>query len=190
MLNIVFLGPPGAGKGTQSKIIEDAFGLKQLSTGAMFRAEIAAGTPLGLQVKSVMDAGSLVSDDITDDIIRRRITQPDCKNGVILDGFPRTIPQAEALDEMFAEFGFKLYAVLQLVVDDAILLGRIQERDAQSGERRPDDDPEILKKRLAAYHSQTAPLLPFYKAKGLLHKIDGMMPVDQVTAEIFRILKK
>jgi adenylate kinase len=189
MLNIVFMGPPGAGKGTQSKIIEDTFGLKQLSTGAMFRAEIAAGTPLGLQVKSVLDAGSLVSDDITVGIIRARLSQPDCKNGVIFDGFPRTVPQAEALDALFAELGHTLHAVLQLVVDDSILLGRIQERAAQTGEKRADDDPEVLKKRLAAYHSQTAPLLPFYREKGLLHQIDGMQSVETVAAQIARILQ-
>lgn len=188
MINIVLLGPPGAGKGTQARLLEERLALKQLSTGNMLRAEIAAGSPLGQEVKTIVDSGGLVSDDIVLRIIKHRIRQADCASGVIFDGFPRTVPQAEGLDNMLADNQMKLNAVIQIVVDEDILLERIQTRAASSGERRADDDPEVLKKRLDAYRAQTAPIIPFYEARGLLHKIDGMQPIDTVAAQIAAIL--
>ena len=189
-MNIILLGPPGAGKGTQAKILEEGRGMKQLSTGDMLRAEIAAATPLGQTVKGIMDSGGLVSDDIVIQMISNRIDQADCKRGFILDGFPRTVPQAQALDAMLAQKGKSLNAVIQLVVDEAALLGRIQKRAAESAATgaRSDDNEDALKKRLDVYRAQTAPILPYYESKGLLHQVDGMSPIDQVTAGIARIL--
>lgn len=187
-MNIILLGPPGAGKGTQAKILEDQRGMKQLSTGDMLRAEVAAGTPLGLQAKGIMDAGGLVSDDIMIGMISNRIDQPDCKNGFILDGFPRTVAQAEALDKMLAAKGKDLDAVVQLVVDETILIDRIRKRAAESSTVRADDNEETLKGRLDVYRNQTAPILPYYEGKGLLQKVDGMAPIERVTSEIADIL--
>lgn len=190
MINIILLGPPGAGKGTQAKVLEQNFGLKQLSTGDMLRAEIAAASELGCKVKAVMDSGALVSDDIVIDIIRNRMTKPDCARGVIFDGFPRTVAQAEALDAMLAAAGFPLTAVIQIVVDEGALLDRIKTRAAQTvGTARADDDPEVLKTRLDAYRAQTAPIIPFYESKNLLQKIDGMQPIEAVSAQIAALLK-
>jgi adenylate kinase len=190
MINLILFGPPGAGKGTQAKLLEDTHGLKQLSTGDMLRAEIAAGSELGLQAKSIMDAGHLVSDAIVIAMIATRIDQADCAKGFILDGFPRTVAQAEALDRMLAEKNKKLDCVIELQVDHAALLARVQKRAAESETVRADDNEEALKKRLAVYVQQTAPVLPYYQQKGLLRSINGMESVEHVTASIQAILKE
>jgi adenylate kinase len=188
-MNIILLGPPGAGKGTQAKILEDTRGMKQLSTGDMLRAEIAAQSPLGLKVKAIMDAGQLVSDDIVIEMISNRIDQPDCNKGFILDGFPRTVPQAQALDKMLFTKGRALNAVIELSVDENILLSRIQKRAAESGPNaRADDTEEALKKRLSVYRAQTAPILPYYETQAVLRQVDGMAPIDEVTGQIASIL--
>lgn len=187
-MNIILLGPPGAGKGTQAKLLEDTRGMKQLSTGDMLRAEISAKSPLGLKVKAIMDAGSLVSDDIVIEMISHRIEQPDCAKGFILDGFPRTVPQAEALDKMLATKNKKLGAVIQLVVDENALLARIEKRAAESANVRADDNADALKKRLAVYNEQTAPIIPYYDGQGMLKKVDGMATVNIVTEQIGKIL--
>lgn len=187
-MNIILLGPPGAGKGTQAKILEDTRGMKQLSTGDMLRAEIAAQSPIGLKVKAIMDAGSLVSDDIVIEMISNRIERPDCAKGFILDGFPRTVPQAEALDKMLATKGKELGAVIQLVVDENALLARIEKRASQSTIVRADDNADALKKRLAVYNEQTAPIIPYYEDKGMIKKVDGMAAMNIVSEEIDKIL--
>ncbi len=188
-MNIILLGPPGAGKGTQAKILEEERGLKQLSTGDMLRAEIAAETPLGVEVRQIMDAGGLVSDDIVIRMIATRIDHPDCARGFILDGFPRTVPQAQALDNMLAQKNKNLDAVIQLVVDEAALLVRVQKRAAENPNAvRGDDNEDALKKRLDVYRAQTAPILPYYESKNLLKKIDGMASVEAVTESIREIL--
>jgi len=189
-MNIILLGPPGAGKGTQAKILEEGHGLKQLSTGDMLRAEIAAQSPLGLKVKTIMDAGSLVSDEIVIEMISNRIEQADCSKGFILDGFPLTVAQAEALDEILAHKGKKLHAVIQLVVDEGALLARIEKRASESVNVRADDNAEALKKRLAVYNEQTAPIIPYYEKKGNLRNVDGMAAVNIVTEQIADILDK
>jgi len=187
-VNIILMGPPGAGKGTQAKILEETRGLKQLSTGDMLRAEIAAQSPLGLKVKEIMDAGSLVSDEIVIEMISHRIEQADCAKGFILDGFPRTVAQAEALDKMLHEKGKDLNAVIQLSVDEEALLARIEKRAAENGGARADDNAETLKKRLDAYRAQTAPILPYYEGKGMLQTVDGMADINVVTSKIAAIL--
>lgn len=188
-MNIILLGPPGAGKGTQAKLLEDTRGMKQLSTGDMLRAEISAQSPLGQKVKAIMDSGALVSDEIVIEMISNRIEQPDCKNGFILDGFPRTVAQAEALDAMLAQKGRNLDAVIELSVDEGILLSRIQKRAAESaGNVRADDNEDALKKRLGVYRDQTAPIIPYYKGKGILRQVDGMAAIDDVTSQIGEIL--
>lgn len=189
-MNIILLGPPGAGKGTQAKLIEDRDGLKQLSTGDMLRAEIAAQSALGVKVKAIMDAGALVSDEIVIEMIANRIEQPDCSKGFILDGFPRTVAQAEALDTMLAGKGKKLNAVIELAVDEGALLARIEKRAAESTTVRADDNAEALKKRLVAYRSQTAPIIPYYKEKGMLKTVDGMADITDVTNGIAKILSE
>lgn len=183
-MNIIFFGPPGAGKGTQSGIIQAEHGVAHLSTGDMLRAAVAAGTDVGRTAKALMDEGKLVPDDIIIKIVADRIETPDCAAGFILDGFPRTLPQAQALDHMLADKGRKLDAVLQLRVPDEILIGRIEKRVRESGRARADDKPETLKRRLGVYHEQTAPVLPYYEQAGLLHVIDGNRPIDDVTAAI------
>jgi adenylate kinase len=214
-MRLILLGPPGAGKGTQAQWIKETWGIPQLSTGEMLREAVAKGTEVGREAKAIMEAGKLVSDDIINRIVAERIDQPDCRNGFILDGFPRTIPQAEALDRMLAERGLKLDAVVEIRVDNAALVQRIAGRfscakcgagyhDTFKPTRRPgvcdecgstefvrrkDDNAETVQARLAAYEAQTAPLLPYYEAKGLVRTVDGMAPIDDVTAAIRRALE-
>jgi len=192
-MHLILIGPPGAGKGTQAKILEQEYGLKQLSTGDMLRAEIAAGTDLGKKAKAVIDKGELVSDDIMVDMIAARIEQSDCAKGVIFDGFPRTVDQAEALDAMLEDKGKPIDAVIEFVVDEEALVERLRTRIQQTIDAgqpvRGDDNEETLRNRLKVYRNQTAPILPYYESAGLLKKVDGMKPIDFVTAEIKGILK-
>lgn len=191
-MRLILLGPPGAGKGTQAQRLVEKHGLVQLSTGDMLRAAVAAGTPIGRKAKDIMDRGELVPDDIVVAIVAERIEQPDAQKGFILDGFPRTVPQAEALDRMLAEKGLGLDAVIELKVDEAILASRVAKRVAEMlgrGESvRGDDNPEALKKRLAAYRVQTEPLVAYYSRKGSLKSVDGMAPIPEVAAAIDRHL--
>ena len=189
-MNIILLGPPGAGKGTQAKRIETAHGMVQLSTGDMLRAAVASGSALGQEAKRVMDAGELMSDALMVQMISDRVDQPDCAKGFILDGFPRTTGQAEALDRMLADKGLKLDAVIQLKIDDEALVGRIETRIAETSEseRRSDDSIETLRQRLKVYHEQTAPLLPYYQGKDVLRTVNGMAGIDAVTASIEGLL--
>ena len=188
-MNLVLFGPPGAGKGTQSKILTETRGLPQLSTGDMLRAAIAAGTPLGLASKALMDKGALVPDETVIGIIAERYDQPDCAKGAVFDGFPRTIAQAKALDEMLAERGRKIDLVLELKVDDAALLARVESRIAAGGPVRADDNPETLKKRLEVYYQSTAPVLAYYRTQGKVKSLDGMAAIPTVTAQISGILE-
>jgi adenylate kinase len=213
-MNVILLGPPGAGKGTQAKRLEKRHNLVQLSTGDMLRAAVASGSELGRKAKSIMDAGHLVPDDLMIAMISERIDQPDCAGGFILDGFPRTTPQAEALDEMLAEKGLKLHSVIEMKVDDEILVDRITGRytcancgagyhdrfqqpkvagvcDNCGGtefNRRADDNEETVRTRLAAYYAQTAPILPYYRDRGVLRAVDGMAGIDRVTDQIEAVL--
>jgi len=191
-MRVILLGPPGAGKGTQAQRLIAKHGVVQLSTGDMLRTAVAAGTPVGLRAKSIMERGELVPDDVVVAIIADRIDQPDAQRGFVLDGFPRTVPQAEALDRLLTERGLKLDAVIELKVDEGILLQRIEKRIADMtarGEKiRSDDNPEVLKGRLFAYREQTAPLVGHYAGKGLLERVDGMAAVDDVSAQIGRLL--
>jgi adenylate kinase len=187
-VNLVLFGPPGAGKGTQAKILAEKRGLPQLSTGEMLRAAIEAGTPLGLACKALMAKGELVSDETVIRIIAERYDRPDAANGAVFDGFPRTIPQAEALDTMLAERGRKIDLVLELKVDDAVLLSRVEARIKAGGVLRSDDTPETLAYRLGVYYRNTAPLIDFYRGQGKLKTVDGMAPVEAVTAQIAEIL--
>lgn len=182
---LILLGPPGAGKGTQAKILEDRYGIKQLSTGDMLRAAIAAGTETGLKAKAIMDAGNLVSDDVMVAMIAERVDEPDCANGFILDGFPRTLAQAEALDAMLARKSLELDAVLEFQVDEEALFARIEKRAREDGANaRADDNVETMRKRLAVYRDQTAPIVPYYRDRGKLKTIDGMEPVETVSAAV------
>lgn len=191
-MNLILIGPPGAGKGTQAKILEEIYGLKQLSTGDMLRAEIADGTDLGKKAKAIMDAGNLVSDDIMVGMIESRIEQSDCAKGVIFDGFPRTVEQAKALDAMLAKKGKPIKAVIEFVADEETLVERLNSRIAQTiaagQEVRGDDNEETFRKRLGVYRAQTAPILPYYEGTGLLHKVDGMASVEDVSEEIKGLL--
>jgi len=213
-MNVILLGPPGAGKGTQAKRLEKRHNLIQLSTGDMLRAAVASGSELGKKAKTLMDAGHLVPDDLMIALISDRIDQADCANGFILDGFPRTTAQAEALDAMLAEKGMKLHSVIEMKVNDDILVDRITGRytcakcgagyhdrfqkpkvegvcDNCGGtefKRRADDTAETVRTRLATYHAQTAPILPYYKGKGVLKAVDGMAGIDQVTDQIEQVL--
>jgi adenylate kinase len=186
------LGPPGAGKGTQAQRLVHKYGIVQLSTGEMLRAAVAAQTPVGLQAKDIMASGSLVPDEIVIGIISDRLDQPDMKNGFILDGFPRTVPQAEALDELLKKKHIKLDAVVELRVNESALLNRVETRVAEMRARgeevRIDDTPEVLSKRLASYRSMTEPLIHYYSERRKLATVDGMMTIEQVTREINRIL--
>lgn len=183
-MNIILFGPPGAGKGTQAELLVQSRGMVQLSTGDMLRAAIAAGTELGLQAKEIMDAGKLVSDDIMIGMIAERMEADDCKNGVILDGFPRTVAQAQALDAMFADKGISLDSVIEIRVDENALFARIEKRALETGGARSDDNAEVLAARLKVYHDNTAPVLPYYEDKGQLVTIDGMQPVEEVNKQI------
>ena len=191
-MRIVLLGPPGAGKGTQAKQLVSKYGIVPLSTGDMLRAAVAAGTPIGLKAKDIMARGALVPDDVVVGIVSDRIDQPDARNGFILDGFPRTVPQAEALDRMLEKKGQRLDAVVELKVDPDILIRRIESRIEQMKRRgealRADDNPEVLKQRLAAYGIQTAPLVDYYRGKGALRTVDGMAAIDDVASAIGRAL--
>lgn len=192
-MKLVLLGPPGAGKGTQGDRLIERHGLTRLSTGDMLRAAVKAGTPVGLKAKDIMARGDLVPDDVVIAIIDDRLQEPDVKNGFILDGFPRTVGQAEALDKLLASKGIKLDAVVELKVNEGALLKRIETRIAEMTARgetvRADDNPEALKKRLDAYRAQTAPLSAYYAKQGSLQEIDGMLPIDAVSAEIEAKLK-
>jgi adenylate kinase len=216
MMNIILLGPPGAGKGTQAQRLQRERGMVQLSTGDMLRAAIAAGTPVGLQVKAVLDAGELVSDDIMVALIGERLDQPDTASGVIFDGFPRTQAQAEALDRLLAERGCSLDRVIELHVDEEALVERIVGRFAcgDCGEgyhdtfkppqtegrcdgcghdafkRRPDDNAATVRTRMAEYRAKTAPILPYYEAEGLVSRTDGMASMDEVYAATLAILER
>ncbi|BCH54125.1 adenylate kinase [Agrobacterium vitis] len=213
-MRLILLGPPGAGKGTQAQRIVDKYGIPQLSTGDMLRAAVSAQTEVGKRAKAVMDAGKLVSDDIVIAIVSERIDQDDCSNGFILDGFPRTLIQADATEEMLAVKGLELSAVVEIRVEDEILADRIAGRytcaNCGTGyhdenlkpkvdgvcdkcgsthfKRRPDDNRDTVKTRLQAYYKETSPLIGYYYAKGKLHSVDGMAEIDQVTAEIETVL--
>ena len=191
-MRIILLGPPGSGKGTQAQRLVQRYGIVQLSTGEMLRAAVAAGSPVGLRARDIMASGGLVPDDVVVGVIADRIEQPDAKKGFILDGFPRTVPQAEALDGLLKHKHLKLDAVIELRVNESALLQRVETRvaemQARSEEVRVDDTPEVLTKRLAAYRSLTEPLIHYYSERRKLLTVDGMMTIEQVTREIGRIL--
>jgi adenylate kinase len=191
-MRLILLGPPGSGKGTQAQRLVHKHGIVQLSTGEMLRAAVAAGTPIGLQAKDIMANGGLVPDEIVVGIISDRIEQPDAKKGFILDGFPRTVPQAAALDELLKKKHLKLDAVVELRVNESALLDRVEKRAeetrARGEEVRVDDTPEVLTKRLAQYRSLTEPLIHYYSERRKLLTVDGMMAIEHVTREINRIL--
>jgi len=212
---LILLGPPGAGKGTQAKVLEDQFGLVQLSTGDLLRQAVAAGTPAGKAAKSVMDSGGLVSDEIVINILRDRLADPDCAAGVILDGFPRTIPQAEALSELLASYGSQVHAAISLEVQDDAMVERISGRHTCDGcgegyhetfkrpvvdgtcdkcggqkfRRRADDNPETVRRRLVAYHNETAPLIAFYEKSGTLEALDAMGDIAAITEALRQIVR-
>jgi adenylate kinase len=191
-MKLILLGPPGAGKGTQAQRLAKILNVPQLSTGDMLRAAVAAETPIGLKAKAVMESGALVSDEIVVDIINDRIEQPDAKRGFILDGFPRTLAQARALETMLAAKRLRLDAAIELTVEAPKLVDRIvrraQEASAAGQPPRKDDDPEVFKSRLATYERDTAAVTPFYRERGLLHEVDGMAPVDHVARAIDAVL--
>ena len=185
---IALFGAPGAGKGTQAERLVAERGLVQLSSGDMLRSAISAGTELGLRAKDIIDRGDLVPDDIIVGMVAARIDDHDCANGVILDGFPRTVTQAHALDEMLSGKGLSLDYFIEIEVDDAALFARIENRAAKTGGARRDDNANTLRRRLAVYHERTAPLLPYYAEKGVLRSVEGMNSIDKVAAQIDAIL--
>lgn len=191
-MRLILLGPPGAGKGTQAQRLVEKYGIPQLSTGDMLRAAVKAETAVGKRAKAVMDAGELVSDEIVNAIVSERIDQPDCAKGFILDGYPRTLVQADAVEKMLAERGIGLDVVIELVVDDKALVGRIVKRAADAAAAgqpvRKDDNPEVFEERLREYYKKTAPLIGYYYAKGLLKGVDGMADIDSVTKSIDALL--
>jgi adenylate kinase len=191
-MRLILLGPPGAGKGTQATRIVEKYGIPQLSTGDMLRAAVAAKTPVGVKAKEVMESGGLVSDEIVIGIIADRINEADAQKGFILDGFPRTVAQANALGAMLTAKGLKLDAVIEFKVDQTRLVDRIVNRAAEAKAEgqpiRKDDDPDVFKTRLAAYNRDTAVVAPYYAAKGQLTVLDGMQPIDQVTAAVIKVL--
>ena len=191
-MRLILLGPPGAGKGTQAQHLVAKYGIVQLSTGDMLRAAVKAGTPVGRQAQEIMARGGLVPDDIVVRIVAQRIEEPDARKGFILDGFPRTVPQARALDQMLADREIALDAAVEIRVDEAALLKRIESRIAETLARgetlRDDDDPQVLHRRLAAYREQTAPLIAYYQLQGVLRTVDGMATIPEVTAAIDREL--
>jgi adenylate kinase len=191
-MRLILLGPPGAGKGTQAQRLIRKHGIVQLSTGDMLRAAVAAGTPVGRKAKDIMERGELVPDEVVVAIIADRIKEPDAAKGFVLDGFPRTVPQARALEKLLAERGLRLDAVIELKVNEGILIDRIATRAAEMtarGEKvRADDKPEVLKGRLQAYRAQTAPLADYYAKVALLKTVDGMLPIEKVAAAIDRLL--
>jgi adenylate kinase len=213
-MNIVFLGPPGAGKGTQAKILIERYGIPQISTGDMLREHRAKGTELGKKAQEYMDKGQLVPDEIILGMVKERLSQPDCQKGFILDGFPRTVAQAEALDKLLSEMGKKLDFALALIVPDDLLVERLTGRrtckicgmmyhikykppkvegkcDVCGGElyQRPDDNEETVRNRLKVYHEQTAPLIEYYKNKGILREIDGSKSIEEITQHLISILE-
>ena len=185
---LILFGPPGVGKGTQAARLTETRGLVQLSTGDMLREAIANGTELGRKAKSVMDAGKLVADDIIIGMIAERLSSPECANGVILDGFPRTIEQAKGLDSMLDDMGLNIDRVIEMQVDESILADRIKKRAQESDQVRDDDNVEVLKKRLKVYHENTAPIIPYYKDGGKVSVVDGMQPIEDVASAIDKIL--
>jgi adenylate kinase len=193
-MRLILLGPPGAGKGTQAQRLVHHYGIIQLSTGDMLRAAVAAGTPVGLKAKDIMASGGLVPDDVVIGIISDRLEQADAKTGFILDGFPRTVPQAEALDRLLQSKNLALDAVVELRVDESALLQRVESRVAEMTARgeqvRADDRPEVLSKRLVSYRALTEPLIRYYLERGKLLTVDGMMAIDDVTRDIRRVLRR
>jgi adenylate kinase len=187
-MRLILLGPPGAGKGTQAQRLVAKHGIVQLSTGDMLRAAVAAGSPVGLKAKAIMDRGDLVPDDVMVEIISDRIEAPDTAKGFILDGFPRTIAQADALTALLARKGLKLDAVVEIIVDEKALQDRIVGRAKETGGARADDTIETLQKRLAVYRAQTAPLSEYYRQKGMLKTVDGMGSMDEVGTAIEKLL--
>jgi adenylate kinase len=189
---VVLFGPPAAGKGTQAKRIHEKYGVAHLSTGDMLRAAIAQGTEIGKKAKSIMDQGKLVPDEVVVGIIADRIVQVDCAKGFVLDGFPRTVNQAKALDDMLEGKKLAVDHVIVMEVNEAELIKRVENRAAEAKKKgepvRPDDDPETFKKRLAVYKAETAPILPYYEAQGKIRRVDGMMSIDEVTAQIDAVL--
>jgi len=190
-MNLILFGPPGAGKGTQAKLLQDERGLVQLSTGDMLRAAVAAGTELGKKSKAIMDRGDLVPDELVIGVIAERLEKPDTAKGVIFDGFPRTVAQAKALDDMLAKRSSKIDGVVELKVNDDAMVGRMESRVKENpGAARADDNAETMRKRLGVYHKNTAPLLDYYRAQGKLTSVDGMAPIAEVASAVKKALDR